>query len=202
MKSYKKLIIFLLLLLVLVSVILMARIYAKYLSSASGNTQVNVARWNILVNNLSIKNNTNISSSIAPVFPGTDHISNNIIAPTAEGYFDLDLDYTDADVSFEYEITTSVSPQSSVTDLVTTGYSIDGGEKISLQNYNDSISDTIPLTAQNRHRNIRIYVLWNDDSETAQMTNNDDTLATASENPAILNVNLSFTQTTSTNANP
>ncbi len=196
MKNYKKLLILVVLILILIAIVLFSQIYAKYLSSAQGNTQVSVARWNILVNNLSIKNNTDITSAITPVFPGTEHISSNIIAPTAEGYFDLNLDYTDADVSFTYEITTSVSEQSSVKDLVTTGYSIDGGEKVSFDNYNQTITDTISLSSENKQRTVRIYVLWNDDTETAEMSNSDDTTATVSNNPAILNVNVSFTQST------
>ncbi len=194
MKNSKKLILLVSLLLILVLVFLIMQIYAKYLSSASGNTEISVARWNILVNNTSIKNNTDISSTLVPVFPGNSNISNGIIAPTAEGYFDLVLNYADADVSFEYEITTAVSNDSSVTDLVTTGYSIDGGSKINFTNYNESISGTIPLTTVNKQRTIRIYVLWNDDSLTAEMNNTDDTTATISEDPAKLDVNISFTQ--------
>jgi len=206
MKKYKKLIILFALLLVLVIVLIVAQIYAKYLSSATGDTSVAIAKWNILVNNTSIRNNTDISSTITPVFPGNSNIASNIIAPTAEGYFDLNLNYTDADVTFQYTITTSVPNDSSVSDIVTTGYSVDGGQKIEFQNYNESITDTIPLTSQTRQRSIRIYVLWNDDSSTAQMSNTADTAATASGNPAKLNVNIAFTQladgnTTNTNTN-
>ena len=194
MKNYKKTILLISLVLLLVLIAPMIQIYAKYLSSARGNAEISVAKWNILVNNLSVKNNTDISSTIVPVFPGTSNISSNIIAPTAEGYFDLTLDYTDADVSFEYNISTTVSENSSVTDLVTTGYSIDGGDKVTFDNYNETISDTIPLTSQNKQRTIRIYVLWNDDDTTAEMSNSQDTLATTSENPAMLDVIVSFTQ--------
>ena len=52
-----------------------------------------IAKWNILVNNLSIKTNTDISNSIVPVFTGNEHIAKDIIAPTAEGYFDINFDF-------------------------------------------------------------------------------------------------------------
>ena len=83
---------------------------------------------------------------------------------------------------------------SSVKDLVTTGYSIDDGEKINLENYNDPISEIIELYSNIEKRKIRIYVMW-DDSETSQtMTNSDDTISTTVENSPLLNVNISFTQ--------
>ena len=193
MKTYKKFILLIILILVLALVFFLIQIFAKYLTSASGDTTMNVARWNILVNNISIKNNTDISNTLTPIFPGNENIASNIIAPTAEGYFDLNFDFSDADVSFKYEITTTVDENSSVKDLVTTGYSVDDGEKITFDEVNSPIQDTILLTDNIETQKIRVYVKWNDD-ENATMDNTADTLATTSGNPATLNVNISFTQ--------
>lgn len=196
MKNRKKLFLLLTGLLICVLIFFITQIYAKYITSASGNSKMNVASWNIKVNNLSIKNNTDISNTLTPVFPGNEHIASDIIAPTAEGYFDLNFDFTNADVTFKYEITTSVDENSSVTDLVATGYSIDDGEKVTFANYNDLISDTISLNSNIDTRKIRIFVMWNDDENTAQMSNEDDTLSTKSDNPALFHVNIAFTQIT------
>lgn len=193
MKNYKKCILLIILIAILTLVFFLIQIFAKYLTSASGDTSTNVARWNILVNDVSIKNNTDISNTLAPVFPGSEHIASNIIAPTAEGYFDLNFDFSDADVSFEYEISTTVDENSVVKDLVTTGYSIDDGEKITFDEVNSPIKDTILLTDAIQTQKIRVYVKWNDD-ETATMDNVADTIATTSETPALLHVNISFTQ--------
>ena len=193
MKNYKKFILLIILVLTLLLIFILVQIFAKYLTSASGDATMTVARWNILVNNLSIKENTDISNTLSPVFPGNEHIADGIIAPTAEGYFDLNFDFSDADVSFEYEITTSVDENSIVKDLVTTGYSIDGGEKITFDELSSPITDTILLTDEIDTQNIRVYVKWNDD-ETATMDNEADTIATASNTPALLHVSISFTQ--------
>ena len=158
-----------------------------------GSTEINVARWNILVNNLSIKDNPDISTTLTPVFPGNENIASGIIAPTAEGYFDINFDVSAADVSFKYDITTSVHPNSSVKDLVVTGYSIDNGERINLDNPNTPITDTILLTDNIKTRTFRIYIKWNDE-ENSTMNNRDDTLAAISGLQALLNVNVSFTQ--------
>ncbi len=193
MKNYKKFILFIILLLILSLIFLLIQIFAKYLNSASGDASMNIAKWNILVNNISIKNNPEISNTLTPVFPGNENIASNIIAPTAEGYFDLNFDFSDADVSFEYEILTTVDENSSVKDLVTTGYSIDDGEKIIFDTVNSPIKNTIILTDNIKTQKIRIYVKWDDD-QTAQMDNIADTIATTSSNPALLNVNILFTQ--------
>ena len=133
MKNHKKFLLLLIGLCICCLMFFIVQIYAKYLTSAEGSTTLTIANWNILVNDLSIKNNTDISNSIVPVFPGNEHIASNIIAPTVEGYFDLNLDFSNADVSFKYEINTSADKNSCVQDLVATGYSLDGGEKINFE---------------------------------------------------------------------
>ena len=189
--------------LILLTILLgFALIYAKYISSAYGNTKMAIARWDIKVNNLSIKNNTNISNTLKPIFPGNSNIAANIIAPTAEGYFDLNFDFTGADVSFKYEITPSVDSSSSVKDLVATGYSIadNGGEfgnRVNLENYNDKISDTILLNSPVKKRTIRIYILWNDDETSQKMSDDEDTNSTKSEKDPLFHVNIIFTQVAS-----
>ena len=189
--------------LILLTILLgFALIYAKYISSAYGNTKMAIARWDIKVNNLSIKNNTNISNTLKPIFPGNSNIAANIIAPTAEGYFDLNFDFTGADVSFKYEITPSVDSSSSVKDLVATGYSIadNGGEfgnRVNLENYNDKISDTVLLNSPVKKRTIRIYILWNDDETSQKMSDDEDTNSTKSEKDPLFHVNIIFTQVAS-----
>ena len=196
MRNHKKLLLLLIGICICFLLFFIVQIYAKYLTSAEGSTELTIASWNIKVNDLSIKNNSDISNSIVPIFPGSEHIEENIIAPTVEGYFDLNLDFSDADVSFKYEIISSADENSSVKDLVATGYSIDDGEKITFENYNDPISETIELTSNIKTRKIRIYIMWNDNETTQIMTNDDDTVSTTSENPALFHVNVSFTQIT------
>ena len=157
MKNSKKIIFLIIGILIVLAIFIVVQTYAKYLTSASGDTTMTIARWNILVNNLSIKNNTDISNSIVPVFEKNENIAEDIIAPTSEGYFDLELNFKDADVSFEYEITTSVDENSLVKDLVTTGYSIDDGEKVEFTNLNEPIKDTIELGSGIETRKIRIF---------------------------------------------
>ncbi len=201
MNNKKKMLLLVIAIIICVLVYSIIQVYAKYLSSASGNATMNVARWDIKVNNRSIKNNTDISGVIVPVFPGNSNIAANVIAPTAEGYFDLNLDFSTTDVSFRYDITLSVDENSSVQDLVATGYSVDSGSTINFTNTPHTISDTILHNSGTTSRTIRVFIKWNDDAATQSMSNASDTLSTKSNDPALYKVDISFTQITDANTN-
>ena len=176
----------------------LASTYSKYVTGTTGNADVRIARWKIRVNNQDVINNYNISSLIQPVFPGNTNIASGVIAPTAEGYFDIVIDGTNTDVSFNYEITTSENEDSAVSDLVLSGYSIDGGQRqtINSQNGQLSLTDSISYDQVDKEISVRVYFMWNDDeNDGATMDNTDDTNATKSDdNLAIINVNVRFVQ--------
>ena len=107
--------------------------YAKYITNANGNAELQIARWKIIINNQDVEQNSNLTSAITPVFEGTNDIASNVIAPTAEGYFDLLIDASNTDVSFDYEITTSDNENSSVSDIVLSAYSLNDGAKQNIE---------------------------------------------------------------------
>lgn len=195
MKYYKKLIFILAGIFAILAIYFLVQVYAKYSTSANGLTSIPIAKWNIVVNDLSIKENKDISSSIVPVFPGNEHIASNIIAPTAEGYFDLTFDFTNVDVSFAYTINTSVNANSSVSDFVVTGYQFENSDIVTFDTFNKPITENILLSSNIKERNIRIFIKWNDDSTNSTMDNKSDTDSTILDtNSAIMDVNISFTQ--------
>lgn len=196
--KYKNYIIIFLIFIILVASLAIYITYAKYITSISSDTEMGIARWNIKVNNTSITNGSSLSNIITPVFPGTSNIAPNVIAPTAEGYFDINLDATDTDVSLRYTISTSNNENTSVTDLIVSGYSIDGGTRVDVTPANNpiSIQNTIAYDAQDKDIDIRIYVKWNDDElQGAEMDNADDTVVTTDDNnKAIMNVDFHIIQ--------
>lgn len=169
--------------------------YAKYLSSANGTTDISIARWRILVNDFDVRNSITSNSLITPVFSGNNHIAENVVAPTANGYFDIIIDGNDTDISFNYTININTSEDSLVQDIVTTGYQVDGGEIITSSSSN--ISGTILLNDLNKVKTIRIYITWVDQAlnQDETMNNQDDTNATKELNAvAKLDVNVNFIQ--------
>jgi hypothetical protein len=170
--------------------------YAKYITEANANANITVAKWKILVNNQDIVNNNNITETISPKFTGNSNIKDDVIAPGATGYFDLIIDPTNTDVTFSYEITSSINENSSVKDLYITGYSINDNEEI---NFNDEeqkiIKDTIFYAEDRTNTKIRVYISWQD-GENETMDNIADTSATMLEdNNAKVDVNIKFIQT-------
>lgn len=167
--------------------------YGKYVTDIDESANIKIARWRILINNEDVRNNSTSSTIISPIFEGNDNIENNVIAPHAEGYFDLIIDGSDADVSFKYEVSISVNEESSVKDLIVTGYSINSEEK--METNETSISNIIPLSQDNKIINIRVFIKWNDDDDST-MSNEDDTIATMTNIGAKMDVSLKFTQVT------
>lgn len=168
--------------------------YAKYITSTNESASMNIARWRILVNNKDIRENSTTNAVITPIFNGNDNINSGIIAPNSEGYFDLIIDATEADVSFKYKIEISVNQNSPVKDLITTKYIIDSGNEIPLERDNATIENTVLHKDNTKPINIRVYIKW-DDSNEATMDNDADTEATKQvDNPAKMDVKLSFIQ--------
>lgn len=199
MKLTRKVQILLFAIALLFSIMTVSDTYSKYLTSATGTSDISIARWRILVNNEDIRNNSDISQVITPIFDSNSHIAEGVIAPTSQGYFDIIIDHTAADVSFNYEIGVTTNESSSVTDIMATGYSINGGEIIELEE-GDTISADVLNSTTVKVINIRIYIIW-DDSETNVMNNSEDTEATISSNPAKIDTNLTFTQIPETSSN-
>ncbi|MDD4624377.1 MAG: hypothetical protein GX032_03550 [Tenericutes bacterium] len=168
--------------------------YAKYITQATGDANVDISRWQISINNQDIISDSFITNVITPTIITNQHVKDGTMAPLSEGYFDLVIDYTNVDVSFSYEVSTEISLSSAVTDLQVTGYSENGGSVIPLSGSLD-INGSVLLSNPVRTKTLRIYMTW-DDSLTELMDNSDDTMASINLGKAILTVNLGFTQIT------
>ena len=197
--NHKKIYILLIGIIILLASIIIGNTVAKYVTSTSSNADINIARWQVLVNNEDVTSAATLNNVITPVFPGNNNIAEGVIAPSAEGYFDIIIDATNTDVSLRYEVTTSANEESIVQDLVLSGYSIDQGERqeiIEDENGNFKIQGDIRYNSQDKDIQLRVYIKWNDDTENgATMSNADDTSTTQEEESvAKVNVNLKFIQ--------
>ena len=172
--------------------------YSKYITSTSGSANVRIARWKIMVNNQDVVTNNDVSSVIEPVFSGSNDVAPDVIAPGVEGYFDITIDGSDTDVSFNYTIYTDDNENSDVSDLILSGYSIDGGSRQSItsQNGQISITNSILYNQVDKDVTVRIYFKWNDDENNgALMDNSDDTDAAKTQNAsARITVGVRFVQ--------
>ncbi len=165
--------------------------YAKYLTSATSTTSTSIARWRILVNNDDITLGSTSSNLITPVFPGSSNIQAGVLAPNAEGYFVLVLDYTNVDVSFNYTITVAPNANSPVNELVATSYVIDNGTEVDF-NGPAIITGTAYLNDVVKTKNITVYVKWDDSLDL--MDNGEDTDTTVGNQSGMLDVTISAVQ--------
>ena len=124
--------------------------YAKYVSSASANSNFTIARWAFTVNNQDIVANNNFSNTIIPTFDQNDNISNNVIAPTSTGSFEITIDSSNAEVAFNEIITLSKPGTNSVTDLVITGYKKNNDPIVNFENNNTTITTLHTLDEENK----------------------------------------------------
>ena len=190
MKPKRKVAFFLALMSLIYCLTFMQDTYAKYISSATETADLTIARWSILVNNQDVVNQSNFTDTISPVFAGTTNIKNGVIAPTAEGYFDIIINGSNTDVSFTYTVSIDTS-DCEVEDLIITGYTVNGG---STQTYDGSdITGNILLNDASRTVTLRFTVKWNDDAATQTMNNAEDTAA-AIDGSASFDVNINFIQ--------
>lgn len=160
------------------SITLIQTTYAKYVSSAEANSNINIARWNITINDQDIIQNSNFTNGLTPIFENNQFIKEGVIAPTSEGYFDIIIDGSNTDVSFEYTITINPSDNDTIQDLKIVKYTIDDIE----YNYIDEINNTINHDDEIKIKTIRVYFTWDDDINTQTMDNQADTIATINGN--------------------
>lgn len=189
MKIKRKIAFFCALLSLFYCVSLVQSTYAKYITSADASANLTIAKWNILVNDQDIINDSNFSSTITPELLENSNIKAGVIAPTSEGYFDITIDASETDVSFEYEITVDNSEDNTVDDLIIEKYVIDSIETA----YDGSLTNTVAYDDEDKTVTIRFYLKWNDDATTETMDNTDDVQATL-DGVAAVNVNINFTQ--------
>ena len=164
--------------------------YAKYTSAINETTDISIARWRILVNDFDIRSSASTTNLIEPQFNGNANIAADVIAPTATGSFTMEVDATDTDLSFNYEITVSNSVNSPVTDIEVTTCTLNGTP---VNVVNGVVSGTITLADQ-RVNTFVFNIQWKDGTGET-MDNADDTATTTlQESVAKLSVVAHFTQ--------
>lgn len=187
-----------------VSLCLMSHTYSRYIADATGNIDAIFAKWQILLNNTDITTNTSSSLAFVPVLESDENIKENVIAPSSKGYFDINIDPTNVDVSFKYEINLELENED-IPDLMITKYAIISsdyieGDYLELINLeNNIISNTLKYNNEDIFKafTIRVYFEWYE-GENEQMNDEADTsiayLAVTENTELKINANIRFEQ--------
>lgn len=99
---------------------LMSNTYSRYVATSEGNFAIEFAKWQLLVNGDDITNQTTNSFNLNPTIISNENIADDKIAPSSEGYFDVEINPENVDVSFKYTINLEMT--NNIDDLVITRY--------------------------------------------------------------------------------
>ena len=139
---------------------------AKYRKQISGNVNLEIAKWNIKINDEAIENKKVLTNDIVPVFEGNEYTKDSVLAPGSKGHCDIIIDSTDVDVDFTYEISLVVDENNAVSDLKTTGYIINPSDtNQTIIDYTNQTAITGTIIHNTPSTIIRLYFEWYDEAD-------------------------------------
>lgn len=106
-----------------ISLCLMSNTYSRYVADTTGNVDLIFAKWQILVNTTDITNNAESTITFSPIIKDNTNVKSGTFAPSSEGYFDINIDPSNVEVSFKYDINLAITNEN-MPDLMITTYSI------------------------------------------------------------------------------
>ncbi len=166
---------------------------AKYRKKVSQEVSLNLARWNIKLNNEDIVGKDVITSKITPVFSKNEYVADNVLAPGITGYFDIEIDASEVDVSFTYQLTSVIDDSKTYPDIVVYGYTLDPDNSEEITPYTEEgISGTIEHNATEPVK-VRMHIKWDDSAEN-QMDNLQDTALAIEKSEVIMRGTFTFKQ--------
>lgn len=180
----KRIKIILILLTISVTLSFMSDTYSRYVVNTTGNIEMSFAKWQILVNEKDITDGTPNNIEITPVIEESNNIKNNTIAPSSKGYFDILINPSNVEMSFDYTVNIKVLNEN-MPDILISKYAIldetyqEGNTLDTIVLENNEITGT--LIYDNKTEDftfkpftIRIYFEWYE-GENEEMNDEDDT---------------------------
>lgn len=183
---------------------LMSNTYSRYVASTTGDVELVFAKWQILVNNDDITSGNTSTINITPIIEESQNTTNDKIAPSSKGYFDINIDPQNAGVSFDYSIDLEVLNEN-MPDLLITKYAIldndyvEGDEITTVNLENNQINNSLEIDKSVENYTfepftIRVFFEWYE-GENEQMDDAQDTLVAqqAQENNENLKIQATIT---------
>ena len=199
----KKLKIIMLLIMVSFTLCIMSSTYSRYVADTNGDIEALFSKWQILVNNNDITSNSNTSFKLIPIIDENENVKANTLAPSSTGYFDIEIDPSLVDVSFDYDITFNILNEN-IPDLIISKYAILDknyveGDVLSYNSLNDN-KITGTMLYDNKVENfsfdkftIRVFFEWYDGNN-ENMNDEADTQAAYNNESFNINANIHFSQ--------
>lgn len=110
------------------------------------------------------------------------------------GYFDLVVDTSEVNLAVRYTVTVTVPSSSNISDIKIVGYSFPGQTNniTYLQNNSNTVSSS--AAANISTSTMRIYISWNDDTQTESMNDIQDTQVALNSGKGVVQASVLFEQ--------
>ena len=172
--------------------------YSRYVAAAEENIDLALANWQILLNDEDITNSSESIGTINPVILENENVANNKLAPSSVGYFDINIDASSVELSFNYNII--INKNEVLDDLLITKYKLiedgfDPEEVESIDVVNNEINGTIDYSETNLIKpfKIRVFFEWFD-SENEKSNDENDTEIVKTHDSLTIDATIRFTQ--------
>lgn len=170
--------------------------YSRYVAAAEENIDIALANWQILLNNEDITSSSSSVGLINPVILENENVASNKLAPSSRGYFDIDIDASSVELSFNYNI--KLDKNEILDDLFITKYQIindENEESDYIDIVNNEINGTINYSKDEiiKPFKIRVFFEWYDDENNNSNDENDTEIIKNNESLKI-NASIKFTQ--------
>lgn len=175
---------------------IMSNTYSRYVTDTTGDVEMVFAKWQILVNNEDITQSNSSSIEITPTILANENVAENKLAPTSEGYYDIVIDPSNVDVSFNYKISIN---DSEMKDLIIDKYAIinEDSDLENIEYYNidnNEISNIFNIKNDEfKPFTVRVHFNWYD-GEDNELSDEDDTLLVNEQDKLSILTNISFEQ--------
>ncbi len=172
--------------------------YSRYVAAAEESIDLALANWQILLNDEDITSSSSSVGSINPVILENENVANNKLAPSSVGYFDIDIDASSVELSFNYNI--KINKNEVLDDLLITKYKlIEEGSNPEETEYinvvNNEINGTFDYSDENTNKSfkIRVFFEWFDGND-EESDDESDTEIISNNNSLTLDATIKFTQ--------
>ena len=182
---------------------LMSNTYSRYVADVDSNIDLLFAKWQILVNENDITNNTTTSINITPVMEENVNVAENTVAPSSKGYFDIDIDPTNAGVSFDYSINLNIEDEN-MPDLMISKYAVldkdynEGDQITTTTILNNTIDGTVDYNATAHEPfTVRVFFEWYEGVDEKMDDEADTNIgyeAALNDKSLLVNASISFNQ--------
>ena len=146
--------------------------YSKYVSSQDDSAKLGISKWNLLINDQNIINNSNFTETLEIVLDENENIAQNVIVPTSTGHFDIVLESTGTEKELEYVIN-FVDENSDLPDFKISSYTLNDGTPIEIADGQTEITGTVSppvdddgaFTGEEVKNSFHFNIVWYDEDD-------------------------------------